>query len=102
MKTPSQLTQVVGAALEQESILRIKSATSDKVMVDEPTDPEIRLSAKEAKLAAMGAAKAEKKFYEKSPEQLRAVKERYGSQSSYQRAVKIMIDSGMIDEDMEI
>ena len=99
----SHLTQVVGAAREQEAIIRTRvqqGSTSDQSTMIEPNEPKIRLSAEEAKLAAMGAATAEERFNEKTPEQVRAVKERYGSQSSYQRALKIMIESGMIDGDL--
>lgn len=95
----------IGAAMEQEAILRTRvqassSDTYDTIMTDSPDEPEIRLSAEEAKLAAMGAATAEQRFNKKTPEQERAVKERYGSQTSYQRAMKIMIDSGMVEGDI--
>lgn len=94
----------IGAAMEQEAILRtrVQASTSDTYdnIMTESDEPEIRLSAEEAKLAAMGAATAEERFHQKSPEQERAVKERYGSQTSYQRALKIMMDLGMIEGDV--
>jgi hypothetical protein len=90
--------------MEQEAILRtrVQASTSDTYdnIMTESDEPEIRLSAEEAKLAAMGAATAEERFHQKSPEQERAVKERYGSQTSYQRALKIMMDLGMIEGDV--
>ena len=68
----------------------------------ETNEPQIRLTTEEAKIAAKGAAITEDKYNIKSPEQERALYERYGSLNSYQRALKIMIDSGMVDGDIEL